>query len=226
MNTQTFIFGSLLAIYSSILMAANHNGPTRDEKIQKIVNRCLESVENGHGVLRYTNRESSDYIFKDNDEIHIKIKIQLRYQLSFTDEEFTQAKILIEEAKNFIREFYAQHHLNVEIKLEHAKFYRNSMNPYPRPTDNAHIVYIRKEMGDAMSVLTWGVNFQWDPIMRGQIYAHEFSHLLGLQDEYDTPRATRIGEIDNIMRNWDAPKPKLYPHQIKQIISPLCPRIL
>jgi hypothetical protein len=183
---------------------------------------CLEGLENTDWTRRFSKNQSSDFIRVNDGRAQIKIQIQLRYQSYFSEAELQEATLLLENSKEVIKRFYQQYFIDLDIDFEHAYYDFTQRSPHPTPNRDKHIIYIKRDMDEYMNLMYWGVNRHWSPEMRGKIYTHEFSHLLGLKDEYDTTLATRIGEPDNIMRNYDANPGRFYPHQIKELLAPIC----
>ena len=186
------------------------------------ISECLHKESAGRSVWRNTNQISSDRIFIENDMIHIDLSVQLRYQHYFSPDELALAMELIEETRSHIEQFYATQGLRLHLTFYHAPYDSTSLAGHPQPPERSHVVYIRRNTGEHMKSLYWGVNFSWSNTERAAIYTHEVSHLLGLKDEYRTALAERIGEEDNIMNNWDAEYARFYPHQIDTLIAPLC----
>jgi len=212
-----------LSVIAVLLIGFDSSWADANMEISKFVSACLEKSDEGQFVARRKNQQATDYVGVEGGKIIIKAGLQLRYQHYFFNEELVEAMQLIEQVRPHIEAIFLQHGLELQLTFYHAPYDLTSMNPHPTPPDNAYVVYIRRDNGDHIHSLFWGVNFTWKSRMRGLIYTHEFSHKLGLKDEYDTALADRIGEEDNIMRNWDAEGAKFYPHQIKRILSPLCP---
>lgn len=171
---------------------------------------------------RVSSNSSSDRVFVSEGKIYIELGVQLRYQHYFSSEEFTQAVQLMEGAREEIEKYYASQGVYLQLTFDHARYDATSRAGHPQPQNRDHVVYIRRETGEHMKSVYWGVNFSWSQKDRGAILSHEVAHLMGLKDEYETRLAERIGEEDNIMNNWDAPGARFYPHQIAQLIAPIC----
>lgn len=187
------------------------------------IEECINNAPQEQWVSRRLDRgKPTDYLYVKNGNVTLRIDIQLRYQHYFSDEEFLEATGIVEEAKKVIISFYKKYNINLIINFDHQKYNFSSRTAHPMPKTGEHVVYIRKNTGDAMKETYWGINYSWSTQDRGMIYAHELSHLFGLKDEYETTLADRIGEEDNIMREWSHPNARFYPHQIQEILSPLC----
>ena len=195
-----------------------------DDETKEIYMDCLERSEEGVFYARNLNQKATDYVGVRQGRIVIRAELQLRYQHYFTDEEIAEAIMLIEGVRPHIEEFYARQGLALELTFHHTPYDSSSRTPHPSPPGNAYVVYIRRNTGEHMTSMYWGVNPDWEADARGSIYTHEFSHKLNLKDEYDTLLADRIGEKDNIMRDWNADNARFYPHQIRSLVSPLCDR--
>lgn len=205
---------------NTIAFSKDYSDP--DIAIMDMIQSCLTNQNENQFFARFKNQESTDYVGIENGLITIKAAVQLRYQHYYSNKELSLAQELIEEARESIEDFYRKYNLNLQLTFHHAPFDSLSMSPHPMPPKQSYVVYIRKNTGEHMKSVYWGVNFDWPAKPRAMIYTHEFSHKLGLKDEYPSRLSTRQGEPDNIMNNWDAKGARFYPHQIKQIISPLC----
>ena len=173
---------------------------------------------------RYGNGKATDYLSVDHGVLRIAVNLQFRYQHYFSDSEFEQAVKAVEASTLHIEHFYADHGIDLELGLYHARYNAQARNPHPHPGSGTHVIYMRKNTGDHMKSIYWGVNYDWSARKRGQIYTHEFLHLVGLADEYRSDQTSQAAE-DNIMNNWWHPSARLYPNQLQQIYSPVCPRL-
>lgn len=212
-----------LSIVALLVLSLDNTSASSNQPIAKIISACLERSDEGRFYARKKNQETTDYVGVENGRIVVKAGLQLRYQHYFSQAELVEARRLIDQVRPYIEKIYARNGIELRLTLHHAPYDPAAVNPHPAPPGNAYVVYVRRDTGDHMNSVFWGVNSSWDSTMRGSIYAHEFAHKLNLKDEYDTLLAERIGEADNIMRNWKAAGARFYPHQIRTIISPLCP---
>ena len=211
-----------LSIVAVLFLGLNGSLVSASQQISEIISACLDSSDEGRFIPRKKNQKATDYVGVEDGRIVIKAELQLRYQHYFTQQELTEAIRLVDQVRPYVERIYARNGIDLRLTLYHAPYDPVAMNPHPTPPGNAYVVYVRRDTGDHMNSLFWGVNADWDAKSRGSIYAHEFAHKLDLKDEYDTLLAERIGEADNIMRDWKAAGAKFYPHQIKTMISPLC----
>lgn len=211
----SFIF----AVASNIALAEDNKNI-----IQECVNRVGPNVEafRRGGVGAY----ESDYVRIVNGVPQIDATVDLRYPFAYMSKSEIDSSIeIMEVSKAEIIQFYAKNGIKLNLTFNH----QTEANPWS-PRDN-FVVNLRRNMGDTMKSTFWGINAHWDNTMRGQIHGHEFSHLLSLEDEYESPNVAkrlppgvepRIGEDDNIMAHWDAEEARFYPHQIKQLLGPIC----
>jgi hypothetical protein len=204
------------------------SGSALAEDNRKVIQECVERVgQNVEAVRRGgLSKYESDYLSIVNGAPHIDATVDLRYPFSYMSRDEMNSSIdIMEISKGEIVQFYAENGIKLNLTFNH----QIEKNPWS-PKDN-FVVNLRRNMEDAMQSTFWGVNAHWDIAMRGQIHGHEFSHLLGLEDEYESPNISkrlppgvepRIGEDDNIMAHWDAKEARLYPHQIELLLAPIC----
>ncbi|MCB0341136.1 MAG: hypothetical protein H6626_05175 [Pseudobdellovibrionaceae bacterium] len=158
----------------------------------------------------------------------IRATVQLRYSHYFSAEELEEARGIMEQTRQWIQDYYAPYGFDLQITFDHAYFDGSSRNSYNTPKKDSFVVYIRRNTGYHMKSVYWGVNRDFDFVERAVLITHEFSHLLGLKDEYQSaigaasPEEEASYENDSLMKNTDHPQPKLYPRHMKTILRPIC----
>lgn len=199
----------------ALLLCAPAARASEDERIRAYVRACAEAAAPGARVAGLPGAPETYFLSVDKGFPRVDVDVDLRYWPGMTDRELAQAEAVMDESRKAIRRFYAAHGILVEPVFHHVR----DEKPAGR---NHYVVYLARHL-EGMSSMNWGVNASWAPRERAMIHTHEFGHVLGLKDEYETLMAERIGEPDNIMRAWNAPNGRLYLRQIKTIVSRLCP---
>ena len=216
----------LLTLALSIISANLYADVESYSAIQQYLTECRQ--ESNIPYVKSSSHSGYYYVGKTNGLYTVKVDVQLRYPSYFSHQEFVQARQIFEAVKDWIRHYYTAYGLYLEIHFEHAQYDRSSSNPHPTPKLQSFVVYVRNHTGSHMKELFWGVNPDWAINDQAKVIAHEFSHLLRLNDEYlratgaQTPEEEAGYEDDSLMKNIDSPNPRLYLRHIKKILEPIC----
>lgn len=206
-----------LALVLSCVPPAVHAASPEDERIWAYTQACAKAASPGSRTAGLPGAPETYFLSVEKGFPRVDADVDLRYWPGMTDQELAQAELLMDESRKAIRRFYANYGLIVEPVFHHVR----DEKPAGK---NHYVVYLARHL-EGMSAMNWGVNASWPARERGMIHTHEFGHVLGLKDEYETLMAERLGEPDNIMRTWNAPDGRLYLRQIKTILARLCPGI-
>lgn len=216
----------LIIVLLSLLSASLYAGNGHDREIENFLDTCRQELNTP--FVKSPSYAEYYTVGKTNGVYILDIDIQLRYPSHFSTDEFVQASQLFEDVKEWIKQYYKNYGLYLDIHFEHAHFNRALSNPHPTPQEKSFVVYVRRHTGSHMKELFWGVNQDWDINERAKVIAHELSHLLLLKDEYlsatgaQTHEEEASYENDSLMKNADHPNPKLYLRHFQKILSPLC----
>ncbi len=199
----------------SLSAAAATPAAEEDARIAAYVDACAKSAAPGATVRAAPNAPESYFLSTIDGVPTIKLDADLRWSGATTEREMAAAKEVLAASIRAVQRFYARYGIRVQPTFH-----------YQRGQEAAgkdHFVIYLSPYVKVMSPMNWGVNAGWSDQDRAMVHTHEFSHLLGLKDEYETLMAVRIGEPDNIMRKWNAENGRLYLRQIRDILAPLCP---
>jgi hypothetical protein len=131
----------------------------------------------------------------------------------------------LDETKPCLVEFFSKHGITLELT-----FYNENETGAPSESSTQINLRLYGERPITLNMRNWafGSDGAIDrPGYTCTLIVHEFSHLLGLSDEYADEKVPNrfIGEDDSLMKtlSTDPAQVKFYPRHIKTLFKPMCP---